>query len=151
MKAQTRVRGICNASEQYSPELADGSIDDFSFEDEQTDMEDEEGWFPYTNRTLFFLDLLDNLPRLRLSDDHMKAVLWVMKECGTPNVPSFYALCKLQENLQHSFIKPKQHISSQGTEFFAIDPVDLVHLVSTTVPQRFSTVLTSGHRTGQIQ
>lgn len=25
---------------------------------------------------LFFLDLLDNLPRLRLSDDHLKAIIW---------------------------------------------------------------------------
>ena len=48
---------------------------------------------------LFFLDLLDNMPRLRLSDDHMKAIIWVMRECGTPDVPSFYALRKKQVSL----------------------------------------------------
>jgi hypothetical protein len=144
-------KSICNPSKQYLPELADESVDDLSFKDEQTDTEDGDHWFPYANRTLFFLDLLDNMPHLRLSDDHMRAILWVMKECGTPNVPSFYALRKLQENLQHNFIKPKRHISSQGTEFFAINPVDLVRLVSTTVPLRLSMVLTLGRRTGQIQ
>ncbi|KAJ7772761.1 hypothetical protein B0H14DRAFT_3589979 [Mycena olivaceomarginata] len=40
------------------------------------------------------LDLLDNLPRLRLSDDQLKTLTWVMRECGTPDIPSFSALRK---------------------------------------------------------
>ncbi|KAJ6488399.1 hypothetical protein DFH09DRAFT_1105629 [Mycena vulgaris] len=34
----------------------------------------------------------NNLPRLRLSDDQLKTIIWVMRECKTPDVPSFSAL-----------------------------------------------------------
>ncbi|KZT19304.1 hypothetical protein NEOLEDRAFT_1152040 [Neolentinus lepideus HHB14362 ss-1] len=51
-----------------------------------------EGWEPYESKTMFMIDLLDNLPCLQLLDDHMKAILWVMEECGTPDVPLLTAL-----------------------------------------------------------
>ncbi|KAF7777799.1 hypothetical protein Agabi119p4_3871 [Agaricus bisporus var. burnettii] len=120
------VEGSVNDLLEGDDELED-AVNELS-ENEETHLDDEQGWFPYGNRTIFFLDLLDNLPRLRLSDDHMKAVLWVMKECGTPDVPSFYALRKLQGNLQQKFLEPKRHVSSQGKEFFGTDPADLVRL-----------------------
>ncbi|KAJ7796773.1 hypothetical protein B0H14DRAFT_3093282 [Mycena olivaceomarginata] len=65
---------------------------------------------------MFMLDLLDNLPRLRLSDDHLKAIIWVMKECGTPNVPSFYALRKMQAKL------------TRANQFYMNHPNDLIRL-----------------------
>ncbi|KDR77190.1 hypothetical protein GALMADRAFT_120313, partial [Galerina marginata CBS 339.88] len=40
--------------------------------------EDDSRWAPHGSKTMFFLDLLDNLPRLRLSDDHLQAIMWVM-------------------------------------------------------------------------
>lgn len=80
---------------------------------------------------MFMLDMLDNLPRLRLSDDHMKTIMWVMRECGTPNVPSFSALQNLQAHLTHQVnIKPKEHISALGNRFFMNHPSDLFALVS---------------------
>ncbi len=79
---------------------------------------------------MFMLDLLDNLPRLRLSDDHLKAIIWVMRECGTPNVPSFYALRKKQSQLtQDVNIKPQRRMSSLGNVFFMNHPKDLIALV----------------------
>ncbi|KAJ6549107.1 hypothetical protein DFH09DRAFT_1262788 [Mycena vulgaris] len=78
---------------------------------------------------MFMLDLLDNLPRLRLSDDHLKAIIWVMKECGTPNVPSFYALRKMQAKLTRDVgLKPRHHISSLDNQFFMNHPNDLIRL-----------------------
>ncbi|KAJ7115666.1 hypothetical protein C8R44DRAFT_880092 [Mycena epipterygia] len=47
--------------------------------------EDDSEWLPHGSKTMFMLDLLDNLPRLRLSDDQLKSIIWVMRECGTPN------------------------------------------------------------------
>ncbi|KAF8512714.1 hypothetical protein JB92DRAFT_3143693 [Gautieria morchelliformis] len=47
-------------------------------------------WAPYPNKTMCLIDLLDNLPRLRLSRRHMEMFLWVMKECGAIDVPSQY-------------------------------------------------------------
>lgn len=78
------------------------------------------------------LDLLDNLPRLRLSDDHLKAFIWVMKECGAHSVPSFAALRKKQKELSQDVgIKTKNHTSPLGNEFFMNGPADLFKLVST--------------------
>ncbi|THV05527.1 hypothetical protein K435DRAFT_892109 [Dendrothele bispora CBS 962.96] len=96
---------------------------------------DECLWFSpsFNGRTLinlkskmFMLDLLDNLPRLRLSDDHMKAIIWVMRECGTPDVPSFTALRKTQANLVES-IGPhsNHHVSPLGNHFFMNHPMRL--------------------------
>jgi hypothetical protein len=77
------------------------------------------------------LDLLDNLPCLRLSDDHLKAIILVMKECGTPNVPSFYALRKLQKKLTEDVgLKPRHHTSSLNNQFYMNHPNDLICLFS---------------------
>jgi hypothetical protein len=46
---------------------------------------------PQTTQMLV-LDVLDNMLHLRLSDDHMKSVLWMLKELDVPDAPSFYAL-----------------------------------------------------------
>ncbi|KAL6299569.1 hypothetical protein BKA93DRAFT_698523, partial [Sparassis latifolia] len=54
--------------EEGDDELGAGSI------------EEEGDWAPHGSKTMFMLDLLDQLPRLRLSDDHLKAILWVMRE-----------------------------------------------------------------------
>jgi hypothetical protein len=80
---------------------------------------------------MFMLDLLDNLPRLRLSDDHLKTILWVMRECGTPSVPSFSALRKMQARLTREVnIKTEPHTSSLGNHFFMNHPSQLFALVS---------------------
>jgi len=80
---------------------------------------------------MFMLDLLDNLPRLRLSDDHLRTIMWVMKECGTPDVPSFSALRNLQKKLSKNMgLEPQPHTSSLGNHFFMNHPLDLIALVS---------------------
>lgn len=80
---------------------------------------------------MFMLDLLDNLPRLRLSDDHMKTIMWVMRECGTPDVPSFSALRRLQAKLTKDVnIMPVHHTSSLGNQFYMNHPINLLALVS---------------------
>ncbi|KAJ7729213.1 hypothetical protein B0H14DRAFT_3617621 [Mycena olivaceomarginata] len=78
---------------------------------------------------MFMLDLLDNLPRLRLSDDHLKSIIWVMRECKTPDVPSFSALRKKQEFLTREIgIKSEQHASSLGNHFYMNHPSKLLAL-----------------------
>lgn len=77
------------------------------------------------------LDLLDNLPRLWLSDDHMKVIIWAMHECSTPRVPSFSALRQLQSWLgKEADIQPKHHTSCLGNYFFMNHPLDLLSMVS---------------------
>lgn len=97
---------------------------------------------------MFMLDLLDNLPRLRLSDDHLKAIIWIMRECGTPNVPAFSALRRMQEKLTRDVgIKTDSHTSSLGNRFFMNHPVDLLKLVSTS----FTHIVTKIYTVGNLQ
>ena len=79
---------------------------------------------------MLLLDVLDNMPHLRLSDDHMKSVLWMLKELDVPNTPSFYGLRETQKKLaQEMDIQPHEHISALGEKFHAIAPEDLLVLV----------------------
>ncbi len=80
---------------------------------------------------MFFVAFLDSQPRLRLSDDHLKSILWVMKECGTPNVPSFTALRKVQAKLKCA-VGPASthHVSTLGNEFYMNGAAQIFRLVS---------------------
>ncbi|KAJ7882193.1 hypothetical protein B0H14DRAFT_3433567 [Mycena olivaceomarginata] len=78
---------------------------------------------------MFMLDLLDNLPRLRLSDDQLKTIIWVMRECGTPDIPSFSALRKKQAQLTKDVnIQTVRHVSAMGNEFYMNHPAQLLAL-----------------------
>lgn len=79
---------------------------------------------------MLVLDVLDNMPHLRLSDDHMKSVLWMLKELNVPGTPSFYALRETQKRLAEEMdIQPRKHVSALGKEFHAVAPEDLLALV----------------------
>jgi hypothetical protein len=80
---------------------------------------------------MFLLDTIDNLPRLRLSDSMMKVFLWVLRESGARDVPSFDALRKLQKNLQsQSGVPSNVHQSAQGNIFYINDPRSLISHVN---------------------
>ncbi|KAJ6538220.1 hypothetical protein DFH09DRAFT_930637 [Mycena vulgaris] len=52
-----------------------------------------------------------------------------MKECGTPNVPSFYALRKMQKKLTADIgLKPRHHTSALDNQFYMNHPNDLIRL-----------------------
>lgn len=112
---------------------------------------DDTEWYPHGSKTvsnvcknknhmldiyivsaqMFMLDLLDSLPRLRVSDDQMKAILWVMKESGAPHVPTFGALRRKQKQLASDVkIMPTHHASPLGNHFYMNHPAMLLALVS---------------------
>jgi hypothetical protein len=63
--------------------------------------------------------------------DHMRAIIWVMRECGTPDLPSFNNLRKVQDELKKGFqLNPDHHTSSQGNHFYMNHPAKLFALVS---------------------
>ncbi|KAJ6583373.1 hypothetical protein DFH09DRAFT_1308895 [Mycena vulgaris] len=120
----------CTVSEAVRA-MAEMGLDDLDEEDEADTAtgEFDREWAPHGSKPMFMLDLLDNLPRLRLSDDHVKAIIWVMKECGTPGVPSFYALRKMQKILTEDIgLKPRPHTSALNNQFFMNHPNDLIRL-----------------------
>lgn len=79
---------------------------------------------------MMLLDIIDNLPRLRLSSNHMKLILWLLKELGVPHVPSFNSIRKVQKNLTEEIVsKPTPHISSLGNHFHVNDIRDAISRV----------------------
>ena len=83
---------------------------------------------------MYLLDMLDNLPHLRMSDKHLEAVLFVMKESGARDVPSLDTLRRFQSKLSDSFAcKPTRHVSADGNIYYINDIVAQISEVSPTV------------------
>jgi len=73
------------------------------------------------------LDILDNLPRLRMSSNLFRMVLWVLKESGLSNVPSYEAFRKLQADLRKRCgSEPTECKSSLGNIFYVNDIPEIV-------------------------
>ncbi|KAJ7063307.1 hypothetical protein C8F01DRAFT_1229908, partial [Mycena amicta] len=82
---------------------------------------------PYPNRLHMLLDIIDNLPRLRLSTSHFNIILWLLKQCGVRNVPSVTSLRKTQTKLRALCgNEPQPYTSSVGNRFFVNDVRDSV-------------------------
>lgn len=107
-----------------------------------TDLDDEEDpisatpdapieWFPYKSKLLFLLDAVDNLPRLRISASLMRVLLWLLREVGVKNVPSFSALRKSQQDLRKQCGVPTvSYTSPKGNVFSFNDPRTIIANVS---------------------
>ncbi|KAJ7622956.1 hypothetical protein B0H17DRAFT_1164467 [Mycena rosella] len=74
-----------------------------------------------------YLDILDNLPRLRLSSSQLKMILWIMQECGAKDVPSFNAFRAMQKHSRDTTgVKSEAHKSDLGNLFYVNDIRDLI-------------------------
>ncbi|KAJ7096589.1 hypothetical protein B0H15DRAFT_774168 [Mycena belliarum] len=68
------------------------------------------------------LDILDNLPRLRMSSNQFKMILWILKQCNVANVPSYSTFRKMQTHMRALCgSEPKSYTSSVGNQFFVND------------------------------
>lgn len=80
---------------------------------------------------MMLLDILDNLPRLRMSSNHFHLVLWILKECSLKNVPSYSSFRKMQSNLKKLCgSSPKSYTSSIGNLFYVNDMRETIARVS---------------------
>ncbi|THU81998.1 hypothetical protein K435DRAFT_823322 [Dendrothele bispora CBS 962.96] len=73
------------------------------------------------------LDIIDNLPRLRLSTAHFKLILWLLNQAGVQHVPSYDAFRKTQEELTSMCASEPVHcVSSVGNHFYVNDPRETI-------------------------
>ncbi|KAJ6621713.1 hypothetical protein B0H10DRAFT_2215060 [Mycena sp. CBHHK59/15] len=89
---------------QFLQELRDNNIFPEPEEDAVLDVfsgvPTSHDYAPYSNKTECYLDMLDNLPRLRLSSSQLRMILWIMKECGAKDVPSFNGFHSMQAHIR---------------------------------------------------
>jgi hypothetical protein len=81
---------------------------------------------------MFFLDLLDNIPRLRLSNEHMRFIFWILKQLGCKDLPkSLYQFRQVQKSIHNvCSVKSHQYRSIRGNIFDMADVPQLVGRVS---------------------
>jgi hypothetical protein len=86
---------------------------------------------------MYILDLLDSMPRLRMSGAMMKSILWALNKLDVPDVPSFKQLRKTQKTLAQKIpISPSRHESATGNIFYQNSLGALLALVSNTLGLR---------------
>ncbi|KDN33741.1 hypothetical protein RSAG8_13172, partial [Rhizoctonia solani AG-8 WAC10335] len=121
--------------DEYAMPLPQRILEDLNEEDPDIELLQErfaelkaKGSFsPYKNKTIFLLDMLDNIPRHRLSTAHLKLIMWVMEEAGCHNMPTFYELRQTQKHLKALCgIEAHHYKSSRENSFDMLDIPQLV-------------------------
>ncbi|KAE9400411.1 hypothetical protein BT96DRAFT_993099 [Gymnopus androsaceus JB14] len=111
--------------------MANAAIDDDTLYDvlhgDVAEGEKDSNWRPYGSQTMCVFNAIDRIPHLPISNSLMKLFLWAMKECGAKNVPSFYALRKLQKTLRETQGVPTiECMSIQNNVFFMNNPRSII-------------------------
>ncbi|KAJ6615369.1 hypothetical protein B0H10DRAFT_2220401 [Mycena sp. CBHHK59/15] len=84
-------------------------------------------YFPYPNKTTFLLNILDNMPRLRVSSSLMRIFLWMLRESGAKDMPSFDRLHQVQMEIRAEYGIPSIPCKSPlENVFFINDPCTII-------------------------
>nr|GAT45522.1 predicted protein [Mycena chlorophos] len=111
--------------EEEESDLTDADQEDSDDESDNLadlDADDDGSCFPYPNKMVMLLDIMDNLPRCRFSSSQMAVILRFLRCLGATNVPTLKALRKIQSALQAvTASEPRKIRSSLGNIFYIND------------------------------
>ena len=106
-------------------------LDDNDDEDGDSDAKCSARWYPYPSKLAFLLNIVDNLPCLRILSSLMKVILWLLQEIGVAKVPSFDHLRKIQKQIKEEWIVPTiQWMSPKGNAYSFNNPRAIIANVS---------------------
>ncbi|CAG2194116.1 unnamed protein product [Mytilus edulis] len=121
----------------FPEDVYESDIDEEDFRDEyhtathhaHVDMvESDSEWFPFMSKLHFLLSILYSSKTHRVSDEVMTFFLFILKECGTQNIPP---LAKIKSYLQEKFEMGEmiqRHEDAQGNISWAIKPSAMLRL-----------------------
>ena len=73
------------------------------------------------------IDILDNLPHLRLSSSQLRMVLWAMKKCNPADVPSYETFRTVQKTFRETMgVRTVKCVSDLGNIFYINDVRDII-------------------------
>lgn len=79
---------------------------------------------------MFLLDVLDNLPRLRMSSSLLEMLLWLLRRLGIKNVPTLRAFRKMQVAMRSLCkLEPETVTSNLGNVFMFNNPCKSIAMV----------------------
>ncbi|OJD09542.1 hypothetical protein ACJ73_10239, partial [Blastomyces percursus] len=87
--------------------------------------QDASDWFPYDSKATFLLDLIDNIPCQKISTAMMRIIVWLLKKCDVPNVPSVNRLRRIQQDLRKYSIRSTPTQIDDQT-LYMNNPCDLI-------------------------
>lgn len=123
---------------------SDTSADEASSEDEEVLLEEaskefislysqagqeneDDAWWPWPSKIMFFLDYLEHTPRARFSDRMMKLIIWLLKKCDVNGVPSLKELRTCQKHLQDKHGVKTLAIGQEGKKDLHVnDPREII-------------------------
>ncbi|KAI4293785.1 hypothetical protein K525DRAFT_274887 [Schizophyllum commune Loenen D] len=118
-----------DAKRQRLESLIELLLDQAYHEEEFGDDDDLEDTSSDSTENLPGEDIIDNLPRMRLSSAHMRIILWLLQECGVRNVPLYDRFRKIQAELgKLCGVETVPHKSMFGNRFFVNDVAQSIAL-----------------------
>ncbi|KAL1681234.1 hypothetical protein EV122DRAFT_250202 [Schizophyllum commune] len=93
---------------------------EFGAPEEEEEEEEDVDQLHESDKIAMLLDIVDNLPRLRMSSSQFHIILWLLKECGVPNVPSYDKFREIQQDVAKrcGVSRTEEHVSILGNRFF---------------------------------
>ncbi|KAL1699940.1 hypothetical protein EV121DRAFT_283734 [Schizophyllum commune] len=112
----------------YEEEFGDSLDEDPEMHDLRDRQEEAKRWRPYPDKITMLLDIVDNLPRLRMSSAQFHIILWLLNECGVPDIPSYDTFRKRQKDINKTCgtAKTQAHTSTLGNKFFTNNIADSI-------------------------